>query len=356
MNTLRIGLVGCGRVIQKVHLRALQALQGAQVTALADPDPDRRRQASRRVPDAATYADHEELLAHADVEAVIVSAPPFLHARIAQAALQAGKHVYLEKPGALSSDEVEAIVRAWRRSGCVAVVGLNFRFHPLYAALRDNVQAGKVDDVVAARSVFCAAARALPEWKRARRSGGGVLLDLAVHHVDITRFIFGQEVEEVTARTRSVRSEDDTAAVDLRLAGGPVVQSLVSMSAIERDQFEVYGTSGHLAMDRYGSGQLAFTPTRRPRSRVERVRAGLGALADTPRRILQTVIPPSDPSHQASLQSFADAARQGDPTAVRRLDDAFRTLAVVFAAEASAQSGQSEVPKYPNLIEAASLP
>ncbi|MDX1531773.1 MAG: Gfo/Idh/MocA family oxidoreductase, partial [Rhodothermales bacterium] len=139
MHDLPIGLIGCGRVAQRIHLRALRALRGVRVVALAEPDPERRRQASRLVPEAAPFADHESLLATSGAEAVVVSAPPPLHAAIAQAALEAGRHVYLEKPGATSLTEADAVVAAWRRSGLVATVGLNFRSHPLYAALRDGI-------------------------------------------------------------------------------------------------------------------------------------------------------------------------------------------------------------------------
>ncbi|MCS6859689.1 MAG: Gfo/Idh/MocA family oxidoreductase, partial [Abditibacteriales bacterium] len=167
--------------------------------------------------------------------------------------------IYLEKPLATNLDEAQTVLTAWRTAGVVGMVGFNYRFHPLYERIRQHVQSGKLGALVGARSVFCTPARPLPTWKQFRHSGGGVLLDLASHHVDLVRFFFGQEVREVSAALRSQRSDDDSAMLQLRLDDGLPVQSFFSMNAVDEDRFEIYGTAGKLAVNRYRSLDVEFT-------------------------------------------------------------------------------------------------
>lgn len=154
MSRIKVGLIGCGRVAQRIHLNVLSALPEARVVAVAEPNARRRQEAGKAIPQAQLFSDYRVLLSESDAEAVLICLPSSLHAEATLAAFEAGTHVYVEKPGATSRAEAEAVVEAWSRSGRVATMGLNFRFHPLYMALRDEVQAGRVGEPVAVRSVF----------------------------------------------------------------------------------------------------------------------------------------------------------------------------------------------------------
>lgn len=221
MATLGIGLIGCGHIAQAVHLAVISRLAGARLVALAEPDARRREEAARRAPQAA--ADYHHLLAMPQVEAVVICTPTTLHAEVAIAALEQGKHVYLEKPLATGLDEAQRVLAAWRSAGTVGMIGFNYRFSPLNGAVRQYLVEKHVGELTCVRSVFSAAPHDLPAWKQARRSGGGVLLDLASHHVDLVRFFFEQEIGEVSAALRSQRGEDDSAVTQLRLAGRDTV-------------------------------------------------------------------------------------------------------------------------------------
>lgn len=225
-QTVAVGVAGCGRIAQLVHLPALARLAGAHVVAVADADAARRETAARRFPGAVCLVDWTELAEHPLVEAVVVALPSHLHAPAALAALANGKHVYIEKPLATSLADGVAVVEAWRRTGVVGAIGFNYRFNDGVTAARQSVEGGALGPLVAARSSFTSLAAELPEWKRRRETGGGVLLDLGSHHVDLARFVLGREVEEVFARASSQLAEDDTAAVELRLQGGLPVQCL----------------------------------------------------------------------------------------------------------------------------------
>ncbi|MCS6925822.1 MAG: Gfo/Idh/MocA family oxidoreductase [Candidatus Binatia bacterium] len=337
---VKIGLIGCGRIAQLVHLDVLRRLPGAELVALADVDPRRRREASRRVPGTAAFADYHELLARPEVEAVVICLPHALHAEAAIAALQQGKHVYLEKPLATNLDDARRVLSAWRDTGVVGMIGFNYRFNALYQTVKQYIQEGKLGELVSVRSVFSAAPRALPAWKQQRQSGGGALLDLALHHIDLVRFVFEQEVCEVFAQLRSQRSEDDSAVLHLRLVDGLLVQSFFSLSAIEEDRFELYGTAGKLAVDRHRSFNVEITdPACAHRARLGRLGRRMWAALRGPYLWDKLLAPRREPSYRAALLQFVTAVRTN--LAVRpNFQDGYRSLAVVAAAEQSARTGR----------------
>lgn len=339
MSVLKVGLIGCGRIAQLVHLNVLRNLPGVELAALAELDPQRRAEASQRAPGAMSVADYQELLAMPEVEAVVICLPNALHVEAAVAAFEQGKHVYLEKPLATNLPEAQSVLTAWRRAGAVGMIGFNFRFNPLYQALKQRLQSNRIGELISARSVFSTAAHSRPQWKHTRQSGGGVLLDLASHHVDLVHFLFDQPVGEVAATVRSQQSEDDSALLQLRLADGLLVQSFFSMSAIEEDRFEIYGQAGKLAVERYSSVDVEITEPAAAFARFKRWGRHLTSLLRS-RYILKKLLAPShEPSYQAALAHFV-AATQGRHPARPDLQDGYRSLAVIEAAEESARTGR----------------
>jgi len=338
---LRVGLIGCGRIAQWVHLPILTRLPGVELTALAEPDPERRSAAAARAPGAVAVADYRELLASPRVAAVVICLPSGLHGHAAIAALEAGKHVYLEKPVATDLAEGARVVAARRRAGTVGMIGFNYRFNRLYAELRRRIHSGDVGEPVGARSVFATVVRPLPAWKHTRQGGGGALLDLASHHIDLVRFLFEEEVESVFATLRSQRVEDDSATLGLRLTGGLLVQSFFSLCAIDEDRFEVYGHRGKLAVDKYASTTVEFVAANRRGARVQRLAHGLRSVAHGPYLLEKLRAPGNEPSYAAALQRFVTAAQAGRPDlGTPDMLDGYRSLAVVAAAEEAARSGR----------------
>jgi myo-inositol 2-dehydrogenase / D-chiro-inositol 1-dehydrogenase len=335
MKPVRIGLVGCGHIVRFVHLQVLTRLSGVRLVALAEPDPERRRAAARRAPGAIAVATHEELLNIPEVEAVVICVPNALHAGVAIAALERRKHVYLEKPLAMNLDEGRAVLAAWRRAGVVGMIGFNYRFNKLYMAARHQLQAGRLGKLVMVRSVFSTATTP-PGWKQFRESGGGVLLDLASHHVDLIRFLLQREVGEVFAEVQSQRSEDDSAALQLRLTDGLLVQSFFSMSAVEEDRFEVYGQAAKLTVDRHLSLDVRVTEPTLHSIRLKQIWRGLRILRHGPYLIQKLRAPGFEPSYLAAVARFAAAVRAGEH-ATPDLDDGYRSLATLEAAEESAR-------------------
>ena len=126
--TIRLGYVGCGFMAQKVHLPNLASIPGCELVALAElrPELGKRVQARFGIPEL--YPDHRALLAEAEVDAIAVSADFMVQGQIARDALAAGKHVFMEKPMAISLQQADAILDAARGSGARLMVGYMKRY------------------------------------------------------------------------------------------------------------------------------------------------------------------------------------------------------------------------------------
>jgi myo-inositol 2-dehydrogenase / D-chiro-inositol 1-dehydrogenase len=346
MPPLRIGVIGCGQIARAIHLPVLGRLPEARVVALAEPVEASRAAAAAIAPSAKVYSDYRELLHAGGLDAAVICAPPHLHAPCAIAAFDAGLHVYLEKPLAPSLADAEPAVQAWLRARTVGMLGFNFRFHPQIARIRERLRDGAIGDPLAVRAIFSILPHELPEWKRTRHSGGGVLLDLASHHIDLVHHLLGDDVTQVYASTRSLRGENDHAAVQLDLASGVIAQLFVSLGTVDENRLEIVGTEGKLVMDRTELVRPEHVPATQQGARARRLARALVALE--PRRVLRS--PGAEPSFATALSVFVWSA-SGNAFAGPDLFDGVRNLAVIEAAERSLASRAAESPRWPPSLE-----
>jgi predicted dehydrogenase len=334
-DTVRFGVIGCGVIAYWAHLRTLKHLRNAVLVAAADPDAVARERASRlaHVP---VFENAEEILQRNDVDAIVISAPTHLHARLAIAAAKAHKHFYVEKPIATTADDARGVIAATQEAGVTAAIGFNRRVHPVFEHARALIAAGRIGRVRAVLSTFCepVGSDVMPEWKRQRPTGGGVLLDLASHHIDLVRWFLNCDVTEVEARLATEISEDDTAWLRLIMSDRTEVCSFFSFRAGLADFLEFIGERGTLRVDRH----------RRSLSLRAGRRFGYGVhspLTFPPRDVLayqmvRLVRPSYDPSYRRALSAFVDLIN-GGPSSIASLQDGLRSLEVVLAAEESAR-------------------
>jgi myo-inositol 2-dehydrogenase / D-chiro-inositol 1-dehydrogenase len=316
-------------------------MPGAVVVGLADPDATARARAARLARGAQTYADAAELLGRSDVDAVVVAAPTKFHADLAAAAARAGKHVYVEKPLATSEAEASRVLEEVARAGVTATVGFNRRRHPIYEQARKLVAAGRIGEVRFVQTAFCepVGVHELPNWKRTRASGGGVLLDLASHHFDLVRWFLGAELAVVHARTHSGASEQDEALTEISTDTGIEVQSLFSFRAAHADFIEFLGELGRLRVDRHRSA-LVLHLRRRSRYGIRRAWSPSAdrMFASHARRFIGLG---GDPSYGRALGAFLQQIG-GAQVETPSLEDGLRSLQAVLAAERL-----SEFPRLP---------
>lgn len=321
-----------------MHLKLLRRMPGVTLAAVADLDPKRRVEAEHAGVRATAGAD--ALLSRPDIDAVVIAVPPIAHAALASAALDRGRHVYLEKPLAASLAEGQAILDAWRRPGRparVGMIGFNYRFNPLVRKARQLLVRGAVGRPVAARTVFSIVRRPEPAWRHSAEQGGGPLLELASHHVDLMAYLFRARVVEVAA-ARPVPGSEATVALRLRLEDGLDVHSTFSVDGIDDDRIEVAGERGTLTVDRYRSWHVRVTGPR-PALWADRLQNAMGALLGTPHLVQKLRSPYHEPSYRFALQHFLDAVR-GAHSASPDFEDGYRALEVVVAATQSLTLGR----------------
>jgi len=192
---------------------------------------------------------------------VAVCAPPSLHAEVALAALSAGKHVFIEKPLAVSLAQCDQIVDCVARSPHKAMVGFNLRWHRLIRQAREMVQRGALGKLELIRTMFTSGERL-----RTRSSGEtareqvGVLVDLGVHHFDLWRYLTGAEVEDVSATIGPGDGDGGSAIVTARMQNGIVASSVFSDRTSENNELEIYGSKGSIRVSCYRFDGLEFIP------------------------------------------------------------------------------------------------
>ena len=336
---MKVGVIGCGAVAHYCHLPALLRISGVTIAAVADPDEALRNRAAQSARCAA-FKSAEFLLASAEVDAVIIATPPPTHAAIGIMAARAGKSIYLEKPIATTLTDAADLFAAASEAGVTAAVGFNRRSHPLYIRARDMIRRGAVGELQAIQTMFCepVPAGGLPVWKAARSSGGGALLDLASHHVDIIRWLTDREIASVHAHVRSEQSEHDSASMEMRLDDGITAQIFVSFRAGYAERIVLIGDKGTLGIDRH-RGSLSLQTSRRF-GYGARQRAIPPSISDLPWKLRRIVRPAHDPSYERALLAFARNSQT-----LPSLQDGVVSLSVIIAAEESAARGGSvEVP------------
>jgi predicted dehydrogenase len=247
---LRIALAGCGGIARQYHLRALRRMASARMVAVADPDPAARDLAASAT-GAEPFADPLAAIEQPGVDAVVVCAPNAHHADLALAALGAGRHLYLEKPLATDVADGRRVVDAAERAGTVATVGFALRFDPLYARVRAALgQIGPLSEVSTTWFEPLAPGGGLA-WKRLRATGGGALLDLGVHHLDLLGWLTGHTVAEVgDAVLSSDQGEHDGAWLAATTSGGADFEARFGYAAERRCAWVFTGERGWIAVDR----------------------------------------------------------------------------------------------------------
>src|SRR6187401_3165357 len=205
---LRVGVVGVG-VMGSNHARVFAGLPGTELVGVADPD---RKQADfvARTLGCIAVADVNELLER-DVDAITIAAPTHLHRDIALTCIARGVHVMVEKPIASSVEEGREIINVARRAGVTLMVGHVERFNPAVEAIKEAIRG---EDIL---SIAITRVGPFPP----RMSNVGVVIDLAVHDIDLIRWFTDSDIIEVQPQVSSALAErEDIALLQFRTASG----------------------------------------------------------------------------------------------------------------------------------------
>lgn len=192
MSEVRVGLIGAGSITQAAHIPSLKAL-GVPIVAVADAVEERAKQIAEQHGIPHAYGDYRKLLKREDVDAVVVSTPTSTHYPIVTAALKAGKHVLCEKPPAMNEREAEKMAELADQQKLVLMYALQNRYRNDTRALKRLVEQGELGEVYYGRALYIRRRGAPGGWfSRKELSGGGPLLDIGVHVIDLTWWLMGK--------------------------------------------------------------------------------------------------------------------------------------------------------------------
>ncbi|MCS7224339.1 MAG: Gfo/Idh/MocA family oxidoreductase [Armatimonadetes bacterium] len=256
-NFIRLGFIGCG-VIASAHLRNLKAIPEARVVAFSDPNwsaAERLARAADLEPGPQTvFPDWRQMLDMVPLNGVLVLSPHSYHAEQVIACLEKGLAVLVEKPLAVSVDQVQTIVRKKDERGGIVVVSYQRRYMPAFRFVREQIRSGAIGRLEVAYGIVGHG------WKRATQgtwrqvptvSGGGMLMDSGSHLVDIVLWTLPGRPAEVTATLSHLDSPVEiNDIVTIRMDDGCLV-SLVALGDLPyyKETYEFIGTDGTLKVD-----------------------------------------------------------------------------------------------------------
>ena len=317
---MNIAVIGCGLVGNK---RAAALAGIAELRYACDLDAGRAGELAKISPGCRPITDHRAALADSGVAAVVVATINASLAPIALDAVRAGKHVLIEKPGALNAVQLREVQAAAVKARVRVRLGYNHRFHPALQKARELVDAGSVGPLMFIRGRYGHGGR--PgydrEWRAdPRLSGGGELIDQGVHLIDLARWFLGDftEVEGHCATYFWDMPVDDNAFLSLRTAAGQTAWLHASYTEWKNlFSLEIHGRGGKLAVDglggSYGPERLTF----------HRMLPQMG-----PPETTAWDFPPADDSWTRETAAFLDDVRLGrDPSPGLR--DGIRVLEIV---------------------------
>lgn len=339
----RVGVIGCGRVAQQRHLPMIAELAGAELVAVSDVNAETRSKLAEQYGLKETYEDFRDLVASDSVDAVMVAAPTEFHAEAGLAALNAGKHVMIEKPVAVSLDEVESLEAAAEASGKTAAVAMNSRWHRLTRRAREVVRSGSLGRIGLLSSTFTDDFRLygkMPEWTMNHAQAGCVLVETAVHHFDLWQFILDSPVEEIFAKMKDPMSVQERAVVTATMANGVIVSGVFTEGLKGANKLELFGEEGRLQVSVYDFDGFDHSPRSEwPGTMKARLRRVKQSLAEFP-GALKRQRSGGDwaGSYRSEWQNFLDAIRDGGQPECG-LAEGKRALQVGLAAMGSLASG-----------------
>ena len=257
MRKLRWGVIGAGGIADRRTLPGMMLAKNAELIAVMEVRAEDAERLRAKYGAKRAYTSDEALLDDPEIDAVYIASPVFLHARQAALAARRGRHVLLEKPLAMTADEAQRVVDECAAHGVRIAAGFMMRFGAHVQAMKREIEAGSIGQLVSCDAMFTCWYPDIPgAWRQRRETaGGGALMDMGVHCIDLIHYVTGSRVAEVSAMqaTQSFSYEvEDSSTLLLRLENGAIctVQSNFNIpDEAAKWRLEFFGTRGRLSGD-----------------------------------------------------------------------------------------------------------
>ena len=262
-NTLRVGLLGAGRIGQVHAATIAYRVPGAQLVAVADVNEAAAQACAAKYHINTSSSNPLDVVNHPDVEAVLICTSTDTHVQLIEAAARAGKPVFCEKPIALNLPDVDRALEAVEKAGVALQIGFNRRFDANFLRVRHAVETGEIGQP---HILHIVSRDPAPPPLAYVRVSGGLFVDMSIHDFDMARFLIGSEVDEVFVQAGvnvdpgiGEAGDVDTAVTLLRFANGVI-------GTIDNSRKAVYGYDQRVEV--FGSGGAVHTLNNYPNSTV----------------------------------------------------------------------------------------
>ena len=344
-NTVKWGVIGAGGIADRRTIpEGIVPAANSELVAVMDADQARGKEVAAKY-GVKCYATEVELINDPKVEAVYIATPVIAHVAQAMMAAEKCKHVLCEKPLAMTMSDCSKVVEACKSSGVKLGLGLMMRFHACHQAIKSVIEGGEIGQPVMARAQLTCWYPKIPgAWRQdPKLGGGGALMDLGIHTIDLLRFLLG-EVQAVTGFADNVIQDypvDDSSIVLLKFKSGAqgVVESFFDIpDAAAQNALEVYGTKGCiLAKGTIGQGSAgSFTVY----SSAEDKGYEAAQTRDDSGMAVREVTPEPVNIYRAEIEGFADAILNDTAPPVSA-EDGNRSMEVLLAAYQSSREGKT---------------
>jgi predicted dehydrogenase len=343
---VRWGVIGCGGIADRRTIpEGFMPSQEAELLIVQDIDPARAEAVKDKYGVPAASTRPEDVVSDPRVEAVYVATPTHLHHEHVLLAVRAGKHVLCEKPLALNVVQAEEMVAAARQAGVLLGVNFMMRFHACHQWLRQAIGAGELGTPVLAKAELTCWYPPIPGAFRQDPAlgGGGALIDMGNHCLDLLEFLLGQRLVRVscfTARLVQDYPSEDTAAVLAEFEGGAMalVNALFNVpDAAARNMLLVYGSRGSA----WTFGTIGQDSSGVIHTIIERAEKGYDAAQVRTAPAAEEVIAPQVVNmYQAHVDAFSRAVAEGGAPPVPG-EDGLWSQKVIAACYESARTGRA---------------
>lgn len=335
-SPLRVGIVGLGRLGQRHAAALAHHTPGCALVAACSPVEAERAYASSQLGIANVYADLDSLLADKAVDAVVLVTPTSLHADQAIAVLQAGKHVFVEKPLALNVPDCERVLQvAAQHPDLVAMVGFVRRFDPSYLSAYQSVAAGEIGKPFLVRSQTCDQNDPDGFFVKFAPTSGGIFMDCSVHDIDLARWMLGRPKALRAFATGTIALhpglaacgdvDNGVAVVEFEGGAKAVLYASRTMAHGHETSTEVIGTAGKLLVGEHAAANRVV------RSDQHGVRHA----------VLKDFYERFESAFSAEMSAFVGACRGVAPLSLT-LADALEATRIGLAISRSLASGMPE--------------
>ncbi|MBR5587117.1 MAG: Gfo/Idh/MocA family oxidoreductase [Clostridia bacterium] len=254
MRKIKWGVIGCGGIADRRTLPGMMLAENAELIAVMDANPEAAEKVKEKYGAKYAFTTAAELLAVEEIEAVYIASPVAYHIDQATAAAKAKKHILLEKPLALTAEESEKVAQICKDNGVKLGAGLMMRFHTYHQMMKQLVDEGKLGEIVSMRGQLTCWYPDMPgNWRQQMAtSGGGALMDMGIHCIDLIQYISGLKVKEVAsfAGTQVFDYEvEDGGAVIMRMENGATAYVDANFNIPDDAavcKLEIYGTQGSI--------------------------------------------------------------------------------------------------------------